>query len=497
MRTLPKHWSILFLLALLAVLISACAGGVPEASKSYSRAVINRGEIVPAENVRVAEYLNYYEQRFPAPAGNEPLNLDVRLGNPYVAETGGDVWVQIGLQARQAPGQERSPLNLVLVLDRSGSMQEDDKMPYLKESLRVFLHSLRPDDIAGIVAYSDEAEVLRETQFVEDGWWIQNAVAGLQARGSTNLYDGLMLGFQQAERHFDIRRNNRVILLSDGIANVGLTDPARIAADARYYNDRGIYLSTIGLGLDFNDTLLSTLAYQGHGAYHFIDSAGEMERVFQEEVEGLVEKVASDVAVTIEDAGAALQSVVGFEGSLPAGPVRVQLKDMGAGDSQVLVAKFRVNGITTPKPLANIVLTYHDVFGQRQHQLSAVPLLRPAENRPTDPLLDIEVRRNVTIVQTAEALREIDHLFSAGRYEEAWNLAHRMEGRLRQVAADAADGQMVKDADLFLRYQMTLAQSLGYNPARDRPSPLPADGGQSQRWGASPTPAVIPSIEVR
>jgi len=485
----------LLLLALLAVLASACAGGVPEASKSYSRAVINRGEIVPAENVRVIEYLNYYEQRFPAPENNEPLNLDVRLGNLYVPETGGEVWAQIGLQAREAPGRERSPLNLVLVLDRSGSMNDSDKMPYLKESLRVFLQSLRSDDIVAIVTYSDEAEVLREASFVEDGRWIQNAVERLQSGGSTNLYDGLMLGFAQAERNYDIRRNNRLILLTDGIANVGVTDPDRIAADAKYYNDRGIYLSTVGLGLDFNDDLLSTLAYQGDGAYHFIDSAEEMNRVFRAEVEGLVEKVARDVSITIENAGGSLESVVGFEGSLPAGPVRVQLNDMGAGDSQVLIAKFRVDRMTSPKPLGSITLTYFDVFGQRQHQRNDVPLIRPAAGGSADPVADIEVRRNVTIVHAAETLRRIDVLFNAGNYEAAWSMARDMEQELRTVAALAGDTKMIDDADLFRRYQITLAQALGYDPAV---APLPApetNDGQPQRWGVT-TPA-IPSIEVR
>ncbi len=151
-----------------------------------------------------------------------------------------------------------------------------------------------------------------------------------------------MLGFQEVDRNFDIRRNNRVILLTDGIANVGVTDPAQIAGDALAYNQKGIYLSTIGLGSDFNDNLLSTLARQGQGGYHFIDSAQEMDKVFRAEVAGLVEKVAGEVTVTVQPLGdATLVEITGLEGTPPAAGAQVKLQDMGAGDSQVLLVRLK------------------------------------------------------------------------------------------------------------------------------------------------------------
>ena len=131
---------IILTVALLAALITGC-GAKMDASKARSRGLINRGYIVPADEIRVAEYLNYYEQRFPEPV-DAPLAMDIRQGNPQVSPAGGDVWVQIGLQAIAAPAEDRTPLNLALVLDTSGSMGDVDKMAYLKKSLDVFLHSL-------------------------------------------------------------------------------------------------------------------------------------------------------------------------------------------------------------------------------------------------------------------------------------------------------------------------------------------------------------------
>jgi Ca-activated chloride channel family protein len=496
MFTQKKYPHKLLWIALLTLIATGC-GAAQDASKSYSRAVINRGAIVPAESVRVHEYLNYYDQRFPEPI-DQPLGLDLRLGNPRIPTSGGEVWLQIGLQARGSENESRTPLNLALVLDCSGSMGDRGKMAYLKQSLMVFLESLQPDDLVAIVAYSDSAWVVRKAQPVGDGAWIRRTIERLVPGGSTNLHDGMMLGFEEVDRNFDVRRNNRVILLTDGIANVGVIDPDRIAAEALSYNQDGIYLSTIGLGLDMNDQLLSTLARQGRGAYHFVDSAQEMDKVFRVEVEGLVERVANDVWVSIKPAsGVQLTSVTGFEGSPPSGGAEIVLQDMGAGDSQVLMARLQVSpSALGARPLAEVTLSYSDVFAQRSREISNWVSAQALDMGSYDPFADIEVRRNATIVLMAEALKVIDQLFNEGRYEEAWEIAYGMECELRTMAALAGDPQMVEDADLFHRYQMTLVNALGYDPAEIhiQPTTFPSED-QPQRWG-DPAEESLPTIEL-
>jgi Ca-activated chloride channel family protein len=487
------------ILCTLVLTLAVCGCAAPmDASKAYSRAVINRGAIVPAENIREHEYLNYYEQRFPEPL-DQPLALDLRLGNTQVPTSGGEVWLQIGLQARRVKGHVRTPLNLALVLDCSGSMGDTDKMTYLKQSLMVFLQSLKHDDLVSIVGYNDSAWLVRDAQPVEDGAWIQSAVQSLRPGGSTNLHAGMMLGFEQVKRNFDIRRNNRLILLTDGIANKGVTDPNQIASDALAFNQQEIYLSVIGLGLDLDDHLLSTLAQQGRGAYHFVDSAQEMDKVFRKEVAGLVERVANDVRVNIVPiAGVRLTSVTGFEGRPPEGGAQVILYEMGAGDSQVLMARLLAPASSMGnQALLEVILTYTDVFAQREREDRQMVSIQTAAISRYNPLEDIEVHRNATIVRMAEALIEIDKLFNQGRYLQAWHIAAQMEAELRRVAALAGDQQMVEDADLFQRYQMTLSNALGYDPAQSEsnPTPIPTTYDQPQRWGESrPTP--LPAIGV-
>lgn len=494
---LTRRKSLLLVLALgLGILLLAGACAPQDASKARSRALINQGLIVPAEEVRVAEYLNYYEQHFPAPT-EAALGLDLRLGNEQISTAGGEVWLQIGVQAQEAEDEEITPLNLALVIDRSGSMDTPDKWPYLQQSLRVFFGSLDPDDIVAVIGYDDYAEVVLPAQRVGDRRWIERTIEGLYPRGSTNLHAGLMLGFQEVDKNFDIRCNNRVILLTDGIANRGVTDSNQIAREALAYNERGIYLSTVGLGLDFNDELLSRLARQGKGAYHFIDSAEEMDKVFRREVAGLVEKVAREVAVTVYPGeGVEMTGLTGYDGRPPAGPVQVTMQELGTGDSQVLLAQLQVSpGREREQLLVTVMLDYFDVFAQRPGQVTQEVIARISAGASYDPLWDLEVLRNVTIQRTAEGLKQIDRLYQARHYEDAWNLAYDLEQALREVARLTGDEAMIKDAELMQRYQSVLAEQIRYEGGQ-LPQPAPEGTLRPYRGRTvTPTPPV-PVLEV-
>ncbi len=490
---LPRK-SFLWLIVFGSVLIAVTACAAPmDASKARSRSVIESGGIVPAEELRVAEYLNYYTQSFPEPA-KTTLGLDLRLGNGQVPMSGGEAWLQIGIQARSAQPAEIAPLNLALVIDRSGSMDSPEKMPYVKQSLLVFLRSLAANDIVAIVTYSDDAQVLVPAREVGNGKWIETAVGQIRPGGSTNLHAGLMRGFEEVDRGFDVRRNNRVVLLTDGIANRGVVNTDMIANDAKKYNDKGIYLSTIGLGKEFNDALLSKLATQGKGAYHFVDSAGEMDKVFRQDVSGLVQKAAGDVAIVFRPApDVRLEALTGYEGVPPAGPIEVRQKDMGTGDSQVLLARLRIGpGQSGQRSLGTVELRYTDLFSRRAETLS-LPVFADASRMTSyDPLWDAEVLRNATIQRTAEGLKEIDRLYKARRYQDAYTLAVQSEQELRRVAALTGEAQMLKDADLMHRYQATLSQWIeSQRPTQAPEDAAPADPTRFYRGRTTPTAPVV------
>lgn len=495
-RKMPIGIVLLILLLLLIVLlVAACSSA--DTSKSRSRSVIESGRIVPSEELRVAEYLSYYTQKFPEPV-DSTLGLDLRLGNAQVPVDGGPAWLQVGIQARSAETEIVGPLNLAIVIDRSGSMDSPEKMPYVKESLRVFLRGLDADDIVALVVFSDGAEAIMPATKVGDGSWIESAVARLEPGGSTNLHAGMMLGFEEVERNFDVRRNNRVILLTDGIANRGVTDPEEIASAARGYNERGIYLSTIGLGHEFNDSLLSKLATQGKGAYHFIDSAAEMDKVFRQEVSGLVQKAASDVVVVIRpEPSVTVEAVTGYEGRPPSGPIQVRVRDMGTGDSQVLLAHLTVDsGQSGRRDIVTVELRYQDLFSKREEVITRQIVADASRLSSYDPTWDVEVLRNVTIQRTAEGLKEIDQLYRAQRYSEAWELAHRLEQDLRSVAQLTNDPQMVQDADLMRKYQGTLANWVEYQTGRG-PQSSERSGTEQPSREHQPTTPNVPVLDIK
>jgi hypothetical protein len=480
----------------LLISLGACAAPM-DASKALSRSVIESGGIVPVEELRVAEYLNYYEQHLPEPT-DTTMGLDLRLGNPQAPAAGGEVWLQAGLQARAAKPEDIAPLNLALVIDRSGSMNSPEKMPFVKQSLGIFLHSLAANDRVAVVAYGTNPEVISPTREVGDGRWIDAAIDRIHTDGSTNLHGGLMLGFQEVSRNFDIRRNNRVILLTDGIANVGVTAPDQIAADAKTYNDRGIYLATIGLGHDINDALLSNLARQGQGAYHFIDSAEEMDKVFRKEVLGLMQKVAGDVSLTIRpEPGVQVLGLTGYEGQPPAGPVEIKLADMGTGESQIMLIQMALApGGSGGARLATVELRYTDIIAQRPEQTMLPVSVVTSAAAGYDPLWDVEVLRNVTIQRSAEGLRAISRLYAERRYHEAWTLAYELEGSLRYVAGLTGEAQMIKEADLMRTYQATLARWVESQTGRP---PQAEDAPQAPRFyrGDPRATLEVPVIEIR
>jgi Ca-activated chloride channel family protein len=192
--------------------------------------------------------------------------------------------ITIGLNTALDPSEiERPPLNLALAIDTSGSMA-GEPIARVREGLERMLAALSPEDHISLVAFSDSAQVVAEGDN-GDFRVFQGAIDGLKARGATNLYDGLRSAYELVERGFDRERQNRVILLSDGVATAGVVESPRIAELGRAYAERGIGLSTIGLGDEFDAALLRTLAEAGAGTFHFVENPAAVREVFTEEVD--------------------------------------------------------------------------------------------------------------------------------------------------------------------------------------------------------------------
>lgn len=404
------------------------------ASVSRSRAIVNAGPNtyypppsssynspppvfrVP-EEVAVEEFVNYHKHRLPLPKVGQAVAMDTRWGNFEVSRSQREAILQIGFTTAEV--NERTdlrPLNLVFVIDKSGSMADSDKMSRVKDGLRTMVGKLRPDDIVSIVTFDSSAQVLYPSRPIGDADGLRRAIDCLVPDGSTNLHSGLMLGYAEAKRHFRSGATNRVILLTDGIANTGVVEPGRIAAESSEFNGQGIDLSTIGVGLDLNNDLLRTLARSGRGLYHFISDYKDINKVFVNEVQSLISSVAKNVQVTIEyGPGLQLSKIYGYAPRYGNGSVTVTMDDMNNGLTQVVMAEFRTDVLKSALPV-KVRLSYFDV--RRKCTVEEVQELRlvPAENDSCDMLADVEVKKNYTIAELADSLFRMANLARTGNY---------------------------------------------------------------------------------
>lgn len=374
------------------------------------------------EEIAVEEFVNYHKHRLPLPKSGEAVAMDIRWGNNEFSRWQREAVLQIGFTTAEV--NERTdlrPLNLVLVIDKSGSMADGDKMSRVKDGLRTMLTRLRPNDIISIVTFDFGARVLYPSSRLGDGYALRHAIDCLAPDGGTNLHSGLMLGYEEAWKHFQKGATNRVIILTDGIANQGVTDPSRIAADSVMYNKQGIDLSTIGVGLDLNNDLLRTLARSGRGLYHFISDYKDIDKVFVNEVQSLISSVAKNVNVRVEyGPGLQLEKIYGYAPKNSNGSVSIDMDDMNNGLTQVVMAKFRTNSMNNAIPV-KVRLSYYDV--KRKCMVEEIQDLRltPAESDSCELLADVEVKKNYTIAELADSLFGMSEFARRGSYSQAQN----------------------------------------------------------------------------
>ena len=374
------------------------------------------------DEVAVEEFVNYHKHRLPQPKSGQSVAMDTRWGNAEISRSQREAVLQIGFTTAEV--NERTdlrPLNLVFVIDKSGSMAADDKMSRVKTGLRTMIGQLRPDDVVSIVTFDTSAAVLYPASRLGNGHGLRHAIDCLTPGGATNLYSGLMLGYAEARKHFRAGATNRVILLTDGIANEGVVDPVRIALDSSECNIRGIDLSTIGVGLELNNDLLRTLARSGRGLYHFISDYKDINKVFVNEVQSLVSSVAKNVQVSIDyGPGLQLDKVYGYAPRYGSNSVSVALDDMNNGLTQVVMAKFRADSFKGVMPV-KVRLSYHDV--KRNCLVTEVQELRlvPSDGESCELLADVEVKKNYTIAELADALFQMSGLARSGNYAQAQN----------------------------------------------------------------------------
>lgn len=293
--------------------VSTFSIDVDTASYAVVRNSLTHGQMPPKDAVRIEEMVNYFSYAYPTPEG-QPFQPTVSVGQtPWNPDT---QLVHIGIQGMLPALEDRPPLNLVFLIDTSGSMNQANKLPLLKQSFRLMLSQLRPEDEVAIVAYAGSAgQVLAPTK-AADRTTILNALNALQSGGGTAGQAGLQQAYSIADEMTQNGDVSRVILATDGDFNVGLNDPEQLKTFIADKRDSGTYLSVLGFGRgNLDDATMQALAQNGNGTAAYIDTLSEAQKVLVDQLSGALFPIANDVKIQVEfnPATIAEYRLIGYE----------------------------------------------------------------------------------------------------------------------------------------------------------------------------------------
>jgi len=281
--------------------VTTFSADVDRAAYANVRRIIGYGQIPPKDAVRIEEMVNYFDYDYPAPEEGSvsPLRVSPELApapwNPN------HLLLRIGLQAKKIDLAQAPPSNIVFLIDVSGSMDEENKLPLLQSSFKLLLGQLRPDDKVAIVTYANGTKVALPSTRVKDKEKIIKVLDNLYASGGTSGGRGIQLAYEQAQKSFIKNGNNRIILATDGDFNIGINNTTDLEKFIEKQRESGIYMSVLGFGIgNYRDDMAETIADKGNGNYAYIDNITEAKKVLVNELSGTLFAVAKDVKLQLE-----------------------------------------------------------------------------------------------------------------------------------------------------------------------------------------------------
>lgn len=408
--------------------LSTFAADVDTASYTIARRKLEEGTLPPPASVRVEEFVNYFRYSFARPAPNTPFAV-VMEAAPSPLQAGRHI-VRVGVATKQISALERKPSHLVFLVDVSGSMSSPDKLGLAKQSLRILTNNLTETDTVSLVTYAGSTRVVLAPTNDRDK--IMAAIEDLSSSGSTGMASGIDLAYQQAAAHIKPGHISRVIVLSDGDANVGPHTHEDLLKIISGRAKEGVTLSTIGFGMgNYKDELMEQLADRGNGNNFYIDSLDQAKRVFQDQLTANLEVVAKDVKLQVDfdPAMVARYRLVGYENR----DVRdedfredkVDAGEVGAGHQVTALyeVELTAKGKQAHAPLGSIRIRHKQPDGAKATEAAFPMVGGPAASFANSSM---DFRFAFAVAAFADVLR-------GGQDAEHWSLA-----TIRDLAKNAA-----------------------------------------------------------
>jgi Ca-activated chloride channel family protein len=382
---------------------------VDTAAYSNLRRFLASGTRPPRDSVRIEELVNYFPYRYAAPKDQTPFAASMEVASaPWTPE---HRLVRIGLKGREVTDAARPKANLVFLLDVSGSMDEPNKLPLVKQSLRMLVGKLRPDDRVAIVVYAGASGMALPSTSAREQSKIIGAIDQLAPEGSTNGAAGIQLAYDIAKANFVAGGVNRVILATDGDFNVGMTSESELITLIEEKAKSGVFLTVLGFGMgNYKDSMLEKLADKGNGNYAYIDNAAEARKSLIEQAGGTLVTIAKDVKIQVEFNPAKVQAyrLIGYENRVLRAEDfnndKVDAGEIGAGHTVTALYELVPAGAAMPETGSVDALKYQKVEAK-----PATAYAASAE------LLTLKVRYKEPTGETSRKLefplRDSDHTF--------------------------------------------------------------------------------------
>ena len=279
--------------------VSTFSIDVDTGSYANVRRFLNDGGLPPEDAVRIEEIVNYFPYNYPLPTGTHPFAIHTQtVDSPWQPEA---KLIKIGIQAQDLAKKELPPANLVFLVDVSGSMNEPDKLPLVKKTLRILTEQLRPQDKVTLITYASGEELVLPPTSGDNKDEILRAINKLQAGGSTAGESALKMAYEQAQKAYVKNGINRILLATDGDFNVGVSSTDALKSMVAEKRKSGISLTTLGFGTDnYNEDMMEQIADAGDGNYSYIDNEKEAKKVLQHQLTSTLATVAQDVKIQVE-----------------------------------------------------------------------------------------------------------------------------------------------------------------------------------------------------
>lgn len=358
-------------------------------------------------------------------AVTSPLSIDVRMDHSAVKAGQPEthyVVVDFSAPESELSRESRPLINLALVLDRSGSMKAAGKMSYAKAATHNIIDMLSVEDTLAIVEYDDQISVLWPSSPVETPDLIKSRVSELYPRGSTNLSGGLLKGAEEVSNGINPEGVNRVILMSDGLANRGITNSIQIKRLVRKARAKGMTITTMGLGLRYDENLMQGIAEAGSGSYYYIESPESISRIFRQEMYAMANTVASSAEVVFTPGeGVSEVDIFGYESNDDGTRVNIPMEDFYSGEKRTLIIRLQVvSQFPGEMKLGTLVLNYkNSERGISESITKTLELTVSDDQRLVDASVDKTALAKAVLAEAGQEHKEVINLYEKGDIKQA------------------------------------------------------------------------------